>query len=98
MQHGLVDWAYLQFDGAGVAELLGQRNLVPLETRRSHVNGEQTVGAFPAVENARGRFESERVLPALLRHEIGDATHAIPAGADFRTVIVIDADEGVGAW
>ena len=39
----------------------------------------------------------ERALAALLRHQVGDAAHAVAAGAGLRTVIVVDADEGIGA-
>ena len=52
MQDRLVDRPDLQFDGAGVAEFLGQRNLVPGEARRAHVDREHAVGALPAIENA----------------------------------------------
>src|SRR5574338_741988 len=97
MEHRFVDWTDLQLDGARVAEFLCQRNLVPLEARRTHVDGEHTIGALPAIENARGRFESQRVLAALTGYEIGDAADPVSTGARFRTVIVIDANEGVGA-
>src|SRR5262245_17111985 len=98
MEHGLVDWTDLQLDGARVAKFLCQRNLVPLEARRAHVDGELPVGTFPAIENARGRLEGKRVLAALPGHEIGNAAHPVSAGARLRAVIVIDANEGVGAW
>ena len=97
MEHRFVDWANLQFDGTRVAEFLRQWNLVPFEARRPHVHGEHAIGALPAIENAGGRFKSERVLAALLGHEIGDAAHAVSAGTRFRAVIVIDANESVGA-
>src|SRR5215813_7562633 len=97
MEHRSVDWADLQLDGARIAEFLRQRNLVPLETRRPHVDGEHAIGAFPATKNARSRFESERILAALLGYEIGNTAHSVSAGARFRAVIVINADEGVGA-
>src|SRR6185503_482832 len=51
----------------------------------------------PAIEQAGAGFEGERALAALLRPDVGDAAHAVAAGAGFRPVIVVDADEGVGA-
>ena len=36
-------------------------------------------------------------LAGLLEHQIGDAAHAVAAGAGLRAVIVVDAHEGVGA-
>src|SRR5262245_15744829 len=97
MEHRLVDWADLQLDGARVAEFFCQRNLVPPEARRAHVDGEHTIGALPAIENARSRFESKRVFAALFGYEIGNAAHPVSAGTRFRAVIVVDTDEGVGA-
>ena len=97
MQHRLVDRPDLQFDGAGVAEFFRQRDFVPGEFRRAHVHGEQAVGALPAIEDAARGLEGERALAAFLRHQVGDAAHAVAAGAGFRAVIVVDADEGVGA-
>src|SRR6187549_3721242 len=97
MEHRFVDWANLQLDGTRVAEFLRQWNLVPLEARWSHVHREHAIGALPAIENARSRFKNERVLAALLGHKIGDAAHAVSAGTRFRAVIVIDANESVGA-
>ena len=37
------------------------------------------------------------VLPLSFEHQVGDAAHAVAAGARFRAVIVVDANEGVGA-
>jgi len=97
MEHRFVDWANLQLDGTRVAEFFRQWNLVPLEAWGAHVHREHTIGALPAIKNARARFKSECILAALLGHEIGDAAHAVSAGARFRAIIVIDANEGVGA-
>src|SRR6185312_9060735 len=97
MEHRFVDWANLQLDGTRVAEFFRQWNLVPLEAWGAHVHREHTIGALPAIKNARGRFKNECILAALLGHEIGDAAHAVSAGTRFRAIIVIDANEGVGA-
>src|SRR5581483_7922819 len=91
MQYRLVDRSDLQFYGAGVAEFLGQRDLVPLEARRPHVDGELAVGAFPAIEDAGAGLEGQRRLAALLGDDVGDAAHAVAAGAGLRAVIVVDA-------
>ena len=97
MQDRSVDRTDLQFDGAGVAELLRQRNLVPLEARRTHVDGVETAVDLPAIQETGLGLEGERVLAALVRYDRGDAAHAVAAGAGLRAVIVEDADEGVGA-
>ena len=87
-----------KFDRARVAEFLGERNLVPAETRRAHVDGEQ-----PAVRPASKAMSPAAVsklsasLPVSLADQRGDAAHAVAAGARLRAVIVVDADEGVGA-
>ena len=43
MQHRRVDRADLQFDHAGVAEFLGERNVVPGEARLAHVDGDRAL-------------------------------------------------------
>ena len=98
MQHRLVDRPDLQLDRAGVAELLRQRNLVPGKARLPHVDGEFAVRhcaeqlSSPALVS-----KVSRSLPVSSRNQRGDATHAVAAGARFRAVIVVDADEGIGA-
>ena len=63
MQDRIVDRPDLQFDRAGVAEFLGQRNLVPGETRLAHIDGEEAGRRrLPAIENAGVGLEGERVL------------------------------------
>ena len=52
MQHRRVDRADLQLDHAGVAEFLGQRNVLPAETRHAHVDRDRAVGMFLGVEDA----------------------------------------------
>ena len=97
MQDRLVDRPDLQFDGAGVAEFLGQRNLVPAEARLAHVDGEQAARALPGIEQPAVVSNAERALAGLLRQQRGDAAHAVAAGAGFGAVVVVDADEGFGA-
>ena len=56
------------------------------------------VVALPAIEQAGAwSRRSARSCRSRLRHDVGDAAHAVAAGAGFRAVIVVDADEGVGA-
>src|SRR5262245_62782563 len=101
MQHRPVDRTDLQFYCARVTKFLRQWNLVPLKAWWPHVDGEQTVGFLPAIENTGGRFESECGLSALLRDQVGDTSHTISAGAGLWTIIVVDANECIrarGAW
>src|SRR3954465_13088221 len=96
MQDRRVDRADLQLDRAGIAKFLRQRNVLPAELWRAHVDGvEPGRGAAPAVQEAGPGLEGEGGLVAvlesfaledLLRH----AAHAVAAGAGFRAVIVED--------
>jgi hypothetical protein len=80
------------------AERLGERYLVPGEARHPHVNGRDVrLAALPAIEQAGLGLEGQRRLAALAEHEVGDATHAIAAGARLRAIVVVDAHVGVGA-
>src|SRR5262249_20100093 len=97
MQHRPADRTNLQFDSAGIVKFLGQRNFVPLEAWRPHIDREQTVRSFPGVKNAGFGLESEVGLAALLGNQIGDTPHSIPAGAGLRTIIVVDTNECVRA-
>src|SRR5262249_39900119 len=96
-QHRLVDGTNLQLNRAGVAELLGKWDLVPHEAWHTHIDREQPVGILPAIEYARRRFKGERILSALLCHQVCDTSHAVTAGARLRTIIIVDANEGISS-
>ena len=98
MQQRRIDRPDLQLDVAGVAKLLGERNVLPAEFRRPHVDGVE-VGRrpLPAVQRPRRGLESDRALACLFEQAAHDAAHAVAAGAGFRPVIIVDADEGLGA-
>ena len=65
MQHRLVDRADLQLDRAGVAEFFRQRNLVPAQTRRAHVDGELTrPRALPALHQPGPGLEQQALVAA----------------------------------
>ena len=98
MQDRLVDRSDLQLDGAGIAEFLRQRDFVPGKTRHAHVDGrDQRRFALPAVQEPGAGLEDQRALAGFLEHQLGDAAHAVAAGAGFGTVIVVDAHKAVGA-
>src|ERR1039458_5641866 len=59
MQDRFVDRSDLQFDGAGIAEFFCERNLVPLEARRTHIHREHSVRTLPAIENRSEEHTSE---------------------------------------
>ena len=83
---------------AGVAELFGQRNVLPAEFRRAHVDGVEIVRrALPAIQKPRAGLEGDGGLAGLLEQAAHHAAHTVAAGAGFRAVIVVDADEGLGA-
>ena len=53
--------------------------------------------AFQQLSSPAVRLEGERVLAGFSEQEVGDAAHAVAAGAGLRAVVVVDAHEGVGA-
>src|SRR5262249_32892667 len=85
-QHRLVDGTNLQLDRARVAELPGKWDLVPLEAWHTHIDREQPVGILPAIEYARRRFKGERILSALLCHQVCDTSHAVTSVARLPTI------------
>src|SRR5690242_3856469 len=98
MQYRRVDRADLQFDVAGVTEFLRQRDVLPAESRRAHVDlVEVGRGPLPAIDDAGAGLEGQRVLAGGGEFLAGNAAHAVAAGLRFRTVTVEDADERVGA-
>ena len=52
---------------------------------------------FQQFSNPGRRLERQRALAGFLEQELGDAAHAIAAGARLRAVVVVDAHVGVGA-
>src|SRR5205823_6997770 len=75
-----------------------ERNLVPGQARRAHVDRPDRGRIVrPAGEHPGLGLERKRALAALLGQEVGNAAHAVAAGARLRAVIVIDAHVGVGA-
>ena len=68
------------------------------KARLAHVDGEPA-GASPFQQLSRPALVSNvsASLPVSLNSEIGDAAHAVAAGARFRAVVVVDAHVGVGA-
>ena len=98
MQDRRIDRPDLQFDVAGVAKFFGQRNVLPAEFRRAHVDGVE-IGRrpLPAIQQAGAGLEGDGGLAGLLEQAAHHAAHAVAAGAGFRAVIVVDADEGLGA-
>src|SRR4051812_33674286 len=98
MQDRIVDRADLQFDVAGVAEFLVERNVLPAEFRRAHVHRIKIRRrTLPGIEQARGRLERRIGLAGLLEDAPHHAAHAVAAGAGLGAVTVVDADESFGA-
>ena len=98
MQDRRVDRPDLQFNVAGVAKLFGKRNVLPSKLWRAHIDGVKLRRrTLPAVQQACRGFEGDRGLSSLLEQAAHHATHAVAAGVGFRTVIVEDPDERLGA-
>ena len=67
VQHGRVDRADLQLDRAGIAKLLRERNVLPAEFRRTHVDGVEIAGRpLPAIQQAGFGLERHGGLSGLL--------------------------------
>ena len=97
VQHRRVDRADLQLDHAGVAEFLGQRDLLPVKARHAHVDRDQPIGMFLGRENAGDGLEGEQLAAGLGRQRLHDAAHAVAAGLRHRAVGVDDLDVVLGA-
>ena len=74
-----------------------QRNFVPAETRRAHVDGEQPRPIASRQSSPAWVSKMSLALPVSFAEQSGDAAHAVAAGAGLRAVIVVDADRGIGA-
>ncbi len=98
VQDRIVDRPDLQLDRAGVLERLGERDFVPGEARLAHVHrrNERSI-ALPAIEQTGRGLEGQRALAGLLEDELGHAAHAVAARTSFGAVVVVDADERLGA-
>src|SRR5262249_56872454 len=97
LQPPVDDGTNLQIDRARLAEPLGKWDLVPLEAWHTQIDRNQPVRILPAIEYARRRFKGERILSVLLCHQVGDTSHAVTAGARLRTIIIVDANEGISS-
>ena len=104
VQDRRVDRPDLQLDGARVLERIAQRDLVPAQARRAHVDREDVVastrrtGRRPAlVSSSERRGRRGRAHHGSSQHGPGDAAGAVAAGARFRAVGVVDAQIGVRA-
>ena len=80
MQDGRVDRADLQLDHAGVAELLGERNILPVEERPAHVDGNRPVGVFFGIEDAGDGLEGKAASAGFGRQRLHHTAHAVAAG------------------
>ena len=96
MQNRRVNRADLQFDEARVAELFGERNLVPFKHRLPHIDGHQPVLMFGRLKNPRQRLKHKRLLARLRRQRLHHAARAVAAGLRLAAVAVDDLDIGVG--
>ncbi len=98
VEHGVIDRADLQLDGAGIAELLRQRNLVPAEVRLAHVNGDLLrLACLVGTQQPRVGRDGGAVPAALAHQQPADAPGGVTTGIDLAAVLVVDAHEGVGA-
>src|SRR5690606_21023009 len=77
MQYGIVDRPYLQLYHTRIAELLRKRNLLPTETRPSHVDRDKAVLVLLRGEEAGHRLKGEGTPARLGRKRLNDAAHAV---------------------
>src|SRR6516164_2571438 len=67
------------------------------------VNGALAVPDAPATDMVPAKFSAKNfqrqcALAGFLEQELGDAAHAVAAGARFRSIVIVDADIAIGAW
>ena len=71
-----------------------QRDFVPGEARRAHVDAVGP-GAEALAGDQPGRgLDRQRLGARLARQPVGDAARAVATGAGLAAVVVVDADEG----
>lgn len=97
MQHGRIDRPDLQLDAPRVVEFLRERDLVPAETRLSHIDRDRAVVVFLRFEKSRDRMEQEGFPAGLGRKRLHDASGAVAAGLGHRPVGIDDVYPGIGA-
>ena len=86
-----------QREGARVGNGVAQRDVVPAEPGRPHVDGEAPGAVAPAIQHAAIRLEGRGGAIRPVQQEPGDAARAVAAGARARPVGVEDVDKGFGA-
>ena len=92
MQHRRVDRADLQLDGAGITELLGERDVLPAEARPAEIDRDRAVRVLGGVEDAGDRLEGEILAPRLGGEGGDHAAHAVAAGLRPAAVGIDDLD------
>ena len=78
-------------------KFLGQRDFVPAQVRRAHVDGEHAGRTPQQATTPAAVSKFSLALAGLVADQRSHTTHAVAAGAGFRAVIVVDADERIGA-
>src|SRR6478672_8813907 len=96
MQHRRIDRPDLKLDPPRVLERLGQRDLIPGEAGRAHIDGYHAVGTGERRKHAAIGFDADALLAAFSGDDAGDAARRIAAGADLPAVGIPDAHEHVG--
>ncbi len=102
VQDRIVDRADLKLEMRGVVERLRQRDVLPAELRRTHVDGEDEVAVAPGRQQPGLGLQGQRGLGGIAHHGIGqhrpgDAARAVAAGAGLGAIGIVDPDIGVGA-
>src|SRR5690606_38777298 len=92
MQHRRVNRADLELDGAGVAKLLGERNVLPVKARLAHIDGDEAILVLDRVDDAGERLEGKNLLVGLGGQRRDDAAGAVAAGLRQRAVRIYDLD------
>ena len=85
-----------ELDPSRVCGVACQRNFVPGEPRRAHVDPITPLAEALAGEHAGLRLHGDGLHVQLPAQAIGDAAHAVAAGPGDRAVVVIDTNIGGG--
>jgi len=95
VQNRRVDRADLQLDAPGVHGLV-ERDLLPVQTRRAHVDGDTATGRAACGGRSAEGVDRHLILAARLQQHPADAAQGVAAGLDHAAVGVPHPHEGVG--
>jgi hypothetical protein len=86
----------LKRDRPGVVESLLERDLVPAETRGSHIDGDHAAAVAAAAQQPAQRLDRHRRFAAFAKDEVGNAARGIAAALHLVAIAVPDPHADIG--